>query len=130
MAKAIENFIDGDQMDHRLWNGDSPIMEAFRTDGYSDSSSASKEAKHDLPPTWSDVISPTLEETAEKSLMAKTAGNENTIISSAASSVDDELTDSKDKRDRDRVYARASYLIREGLAMQGWWVKHSVLRLH
>jgi hypothetical protein len=48
-----------------------------------------------------------------------------TVVSKPHRAQDDDAIDSEDKRARDVVYSRASYLIREALSTQGWCVLSS-----
>jgi hypothetical protein len=113
MTKAINHFIEGDQIDHGLRSRSS-------------ASDASREAKCRnanviFAKQTLDASSSNAPSTSEKPADTGAPVAANTVISKAGdTSADDGAIDSKDKRDRDFVYARASYLIREGLAMQGW----------
>lgn len=125
MTKAIDLFIDGGQGYHDLSNLSS---NEFGTSHAGDGSRHS-----DGPPQSKDRFLPHLPPepaiafsgAAEKAPIEESRREHNAVVSNAGGSAENETLDSEDKRERDLVYARASHLIREGLAMQGWWVRRS-----
>ena len=122
MAKAINHFIDGYQIEQEPKNRSSSGSDASqRQDGHN-FSAVSGGAQDEVPPSTPEgfnIINPSA---TEDTLDVDAAGGANSIVSRANTATEEDSIDSKDRRDRDLVYARASYLIREGLAMQGWSV--------
>jgi hypothetical protein len=120
MAKAIDSFIDGGQRDHDSRNRNSPATDASRAQSYSSQPENANQTEDDFASHLPNRDLPIMVSSTKNGPDADTTREESAIASKATATADDENIDSKDKRDRDLVYARASYLIREGLAMQGW----------
>jgi hypothetical protein len=120
MAKAIDSFIDGGQGDHDSRNRDSSATDASRAHSYSSQPESANQTEDDFAPHLPNRRFPIIASSTENVPDADTIREESAIASKPTATADDENIDSKDKRDRDLVYARASYLIREGLGMQGW----------
>jgi len=120
VAQAIDYFIDGDQGNHNARNWYSSENVSSLANGQPDPSHAPNQGVDDRQahPPRGGLLAPSC--TAEKAQNAELTRDENNVVLRPAISADDETIDSKDKRDRDLVYARASYLIRESLSMQGW----------
>lgn len=120
VAQAINYFIDGDPGNHDARNWDPSAIDVSLVEGQPDHPNASDQREDDIQPHPPSGGFPTTSSTAEEAQDAKMTREENTVVSKPDAFADDETIDSKDKRDRDLVYARASYLIRESLSMQGW----------
>jgi hypothetical protein len=120
VAQAIDCFIDGDQGNHNARNWDSSEKVSSLANGQSDPSHASNQGVDDRKARSPSGGLHDPSRTAEEAQDAEMTRDENIVVSKHGISADDETIDSKDKRDRDLVYARASYLIRDSLSMQGW----------
>ena len=122
VVQAIDYFIDGAQGNHDARNWNSSARDASKVAARLNSSDASNQSKGDVRAQLHGGSSSTCNTpiVTECSQVTKRLREENTVVSKPGTSADEEMIDSKDKRDRDLVYARASYLIRDSLAMQGW----------
>lgn len=122
VVQAIDYFIDGAQENHDARNWDSSARDASAAPAHLHSLDASNQSQSDVQAQLqggnsSNSDTPTV---TERSQVAKTTREENIVVSKPETSADEEMIDSNDNHDRDLVYARASYLIRDSLAMQGW----------
>jgi hypothetical protein len=120
VAQAIDYFINGDQGNHDARNWDSSTVASSLANDHTDPSHFFNQGEDDNHPRPPSGVSLTPSCTAEQAQDAQMTRDENIVVSKPGFFADDETIDSKDKRDRDLVYARASYLIRESLSMQGW----------
>jgi hypothetical protein len=125
MAKAINHFVDGYQIEQDSNNRGSPGSGASHREDCRKVPAGSRHTQDEGSPSVPEGFHIMTSSVTEEALDAGAAGGPKTIVSKAKTATEEENIDSKDRRDRDLVYARASYLIREGLAMQGWSVYHS-----
>lgn len=122
VVQAIDYFIDGAQENHDARNWNLSARGSAEAAAHLHPSDASNQSKGDfiaqlqggsLPTSSTPIVTECSED-------ARRTREENTVVSKPGTSADEEMIDSKDKRDRDLVYARASYLVRDSLTMQGW----------
>jgi hypothetical protein len=120
VAQALDYFIDGDQGNHNAQDWHLPEHISSLANGQIDPSRASTQGVYDIQanPPGGGLLAAS--RTAEEAQDADLTRDKNIVVSKPGISADDGTLDLKDKRDRDLVYARASYLIRESLSMQGW----------
>jgi hypothetical protein len=121
MARAIDQFIDEDTGELGSRHRSTSESYAPHVAELVDLKSPSSQPQPALPSMPNrDFVSSEKLPSAEKKHSLEDTKEANIVVSKANSTADDGTIDSKDKRDRDLVYARASYLIRKGLSMQGW----------
>ncbi|KAF7505978.1 hypothetical protein GJ744_012325 [Endocarpon pusillum] len=121
VVQAIDYLIDGAQENHDARNWNLSAHDASKAPAHLHSLDASNQSKGDVQAQLQDGSSshahtPTV---TERSQVVKRTREESIVVSKPETSANEEMMDSKDKHDRDLVYARASYLIRDSLAMQG-----------